>query len=210
MRAAYILVTGPAQEPITIAEAKLQARISDDASNTLLRSYIQTARQAAEDTLGYGLFTQTWKLELSAFAEIIPLPMALQLQNDSGASPSTAVVVTYYDPNGVLQTLATSQYLVDTTSRPARITRAPATAWPPLQMDRLTGVVIITYVVGWTTVAAIPERIKQGIRSYVTYLDLDRDGMEAGATNARASAEACWVDTVSWCPPHSDRYHLVP
>lgn len=202
--AAYTLVTGPTVEPITLAEAKLQARISDDASNALLRSYIQTARQTAEDTLGYGLYTQTWKLVLSAFAEVIPLPMALQLQNDGGASPSTAIVVTYYDPNGSLQTLSSSYYLVDTTRRPAGITRAPSYAWPSVQADRLTGPVMITYVVGWTTVAAIPERIKQGIRSYVTYLDLDRDGLEPNAKAAREAAEACWVDRMYWVPPSCD------
>lgn len=201
--AAYVLVTPPAQEPITLDEAKAQARIADDYSNAIVQGYITTAREAAEEFLGYGLFTQTWRLELASFRDEIALPMALMLQNDAGATPSTAIAVQYYDTAGALTALPTNTYLVDAASRPARITRAPGMTWPSVQADRLAGCVLVTYVVGWTTVTAIPQRIKQGIRSYVTYLELDRDGLEPNAQAARAAAEACWTDRMFWTAPEA-------
>lgn len=193
---AYVLVTGPTKEPITLAEAKAQARITDDSSNGVLGTYVKTAREEAEAFLGYGLYTQTWRYDLSAWSDVIPLPMALQLQSITS--------VKYYDANGVLQTLASTYYTTDTLTRPCRLLRASDMSWPSLQADRLTGKIQITYVVGWSSVETIPERIKHGLRMYVTYLDSDRDGREADAAQARIAAERCWSDRMellepSWC-----------
>ncbi len=194
---AYALVTGPAQEPITLDEARRQARIVGEDSDTLLRSYIVTARQEAETTMRRALFTQTWRHDLEEFEEVMPLPMAAPLQS--------VTHVKYYDTDGVLQTLSASYYEVDTLATPGRIVRAPDVSWPALQADRRTGRVQITYVAGWVTVASIPEKIKQGIRMYVTYLDSDRDGAEmfgnvSVGEKARESAYACWSDVVHWVP----------
>lgn len=189
---AYALVTGPAQEPITIDEARRQARIVGEESDGLLRSYIVTAREAAEQKLRRALYTQTWRYDVQEFDEVMPLPMAAPLQS--------VTHVKYYDTDGTLQTLSASYYEVDTLATPGRIVRAPDVSWPALQADRRTGRVQITYVAGWATVASIPEKIKQGIRMYVTYLDADRDGMDAAATAARESAAACWSDEVYWVP----------
>lgn len=187
------LVTAPASEPISLDEAKAQARITDTNSDALVQGYIATARQRAEQVLGYGLFTQTWRYDLDSFDEVIPLPMALQLQS--------VTHVKYYDTDGTLQTLSSSYYELDTMRRPAGIVRAPDVSWPALQADRRSGRVQITYVVGWSTVASIPEVIKQGIRMYVTYLDADRDGMETQAQAAELAARRCWTDQLHHLPP---------
>lgn len=191
--AGYIRTVDPVIEPLTLDEAKQQARITDDRSNDLLVSYIRAAREEAEATLGYGLLTQTWRMDLSAFAEIIYLPMAVMVQS--------VTHIKYYDTAGTLQTLSSANYLLETSSRPTRIARAPGMAWPALQADRLTARVQITYVAGWARAQDVPERIRQGMRLWVTYLDLDRDGLEPGALAARSAASLCWSDALSWYPP---------
>jgi len=191
--AAWSRIVEPIVEPITLAEAKDQVRLTTDDNNASLNRYIKTAREAAEDTLNRGLLTQTWLLQRRQFADVMALPMAAPLQNDL----STAPVVQYFDPNGVLQTLATSVYLVDVVSRPARITLAPTQMWPYVQEQR-DDAVRITYVVGWQTPAQVPERIKQGIRQYVAYLDAVRDGLDVQAHAAEQAAERCWIDRVYW------------
>ncbi len=198
----WTIVTAPAQEPISLDEAKLQASIQQGDENLLINGYIKAARSACENFLNRALFTQTWRLSLSSFADVIWLPMAAPLQNDSGANPSTAPVVEYYDADGAQQTLATSYYLVDTTSEPGRIVRAPNQTWPTVQSDRLTGRVTITYVAGWSSVDDIPENIKQGIRLFVAYQDADRIGGLDG-DNARRAAEALWSSAghVYWKEP---------
>jgi hypothetical protein len=70
-----------------------------------------------------------------------------------------------------------------------------------VQSERRNGRVEIIYVCGWTSADAVPERIKQGIRQFVAYLDLDRDGLEPAALAARQAAERCWSDRISWTPP---------
>lgn len=197
----WALVTAPVLWPITIDEGKDQARITTNLQDSLVDSYIRAATDAAQDTLHRGLLTQTWQLSLPWFAECMTLPMAAPLQNAPLASPSTAPIVQYYDANGTLQTLATTVYDVDTVARPGRIVRAATQAWPSLQADRRAGRVVITYVVGWTDPALIPERIRQGIRMYVAYLDADREGLSEVGARARASAEACWTDVVYWLAP---------
>jgi uncharacterized phiE125 gp8 family phage protein len=191
----------PTEAPIELGDVKAQARITDDSSDALLDSYITTAVSACEDYMGRGLVTQTWQLTLHDFADVMPLPMAAPLQNDDEADPSTAVVVTYYDEDGTQQTLATTVYDVDTACRPGAVVLKPAQSWPTLQSTRLNGRVTITYVVGWEDVADIPQQIKHGLLMYVTYLDLDRDGMEPGANAARLAAERCWSDRVTWTAP---------
>jgi uncharacterized phiE125 gp8 family phage protein len=194
----WVLVTAPAQEPISLDEAKLHAGIVQDDDNLLTAAYLKAARLSCESYLGRGLFTQTMRAQFSAFADILWLPLAAPLQNDPNANPSTAPVVQYYDDAGVLQTLATSYYVVDTTSTPGRIVRAPNQTWPSVQGDRLAGSVVVTYVVGWTSVDDIPEDIKQGIRVYVAGFD----GNRVDVVSEKA-ARACWLGAgqVFWRPP---------
>ena len=190
-RADWTLVTGPTEEPLTLEEAKKHARsdaIADE--DDLFDSWVRASREDAEQYLGRGLFTQTWKLVLDDFFDVIWLPMAAPLQSVSS--------VQYYAEDGTLTVLATSYYDLDTTSEPGRIVRKPNQVWPPLQSDRL-GRVVITYVVGWSAIGSIPQRMKDGIAVLTTARARRLTG-EAWA-NARAAAESCWSDRVFWRPP---------
>lgn len=191
--AAWTRTIGPTEELISEDEAKLHARITGSDSDQLIALYLASAREAAESYMNRGLLTQTWKLLLDGFANIIPLPMAAPLQSVTS--------VKYYDTAGVQQTLATSYYDTDLISRPGRVVLKVDQSWPAVQSERRNGIVEIVYVVGWTSADLVPERIKQGIRMYCTYLDLDRDGMEIRALEAKQAAERCWDDRISWSAP---------
>lgn len=191
----------PDDLPVGVTDFKLHARIVQSAGDATLLQYLNAALDAAEAYLGYGLTTQTWRLELSDFARAIPLPMASPLQNASGMTP-TVPVIQYYDTAGVLQTLAASYYTVDTTSRPGRILRAPNQYWPSLECDRAGARVFITYVVGQTDPDDVPERIKQGLRLYASAQEVDRDGTNAMARTAlEDAAKRCWDDRIDWPEP---------
>lgn len=186
----WTLTTAPVLWPITLDEAKQQTRITDTAQDALLTSYIKTATQEAEDYMARGLLTQTWTLMLQDWADLIWLPMAAPLQS--------VTTVKYYDTAGVLQTLASTVYTVDTVSRPGKIGRGPSQVWLPLQGDRRTGRIEIVYLVGYTAISQVPERIKQGIRLYVGALAMNREGIDDAS---RTAAESCWSDRVFWKPP---------
>ncbi len=198
-QASWVLTVPPAVEPITLAEAKQHARILYDTDDAVIDRFIRAAREAAEEVMGRGLYTQTWQLSLSDFAEVMYLPMAAPLQS---------ATVQYYDANGTLQTLSSSIYTLDTSSRPGSVTRAANQVWPTLQADRTSPRIVITYLVGWTDISLIPERIKQGIRSYVAYMDCDREGLEENAGRALAAAHACWQDKVEWIEPQIWQWYL--
>lgn len=200
------LVTGPVLEPLTVQDAKKHARIVQAQDDEMIARYIKAARETAEDYLGRGLYTQTWQVGYAQFFEEMFLPRAAPLQNDALATPSTAPVVQYYDSNGALQTLPPVAYIVDTLSRPGRIVRAPNLDWPSVQNDRRGARVVITYVIGWKTLQEIPERIKQGIRLYLTYLDSDRDGLDPNSDKALQAACACWADRVRFIEPTATGY----
>lgn len=188
----WSLVTAPVVEPLTIAEAKQHCRIFVDDDNALIASYITVARQGAEQYLNRAVPPQTWQAQLGGFADVIWLPMAAPLQSVSS--------VKYYDTAGVLQTLASTYYTVDTVSEPGRVVRAPNQSWPAVQSDRLAPV-IITYVCGWATVQDIPELIKAGIRLAVEAQNAARGG--ADSAPSMKAAEACWngYGQVFWRPP---------
>ena len=198
----------PTVPVISLRELKDHARISQSQGDATLLRYIGAATDAAEQYLNRGLVTQTWTLTLRWFADVMYLPMAAPLQN----GVSTAPVVKYYDTAGTLQTLATSSYDVDTVSRPGRILRKANVSWPALQSGKLGGRVVIIYIVGWTDPSLVPERIKQGIRLYATWLDADRDGMDPNGQRGREAAEACWCDQVYAIEPTQSvyGYNLCP
>jgi len=188
----------PAKEPVTLGEAKAQVRQTLTTEDTYITALIVAARNRAEAYLSRGLYTQTWKLVQDRWSDAIWLPNAAPLQNDAAANPSTAPVVKYYDDAGVLQTLATSAYVVDTSSEPGRIVLAPYQIWPVLQATR-AGAVEVTYVVGWTTVAAIPQAIKLGIQLLIAHWYANR-GDHSG--NVPEDVAAVWAPyRTYWRPP---------
>lgn len=188
MRVNWSRITEPTIDALTLREIKAQARRTDDAENDLLRAYGRTATDEAEKYLGYGLLTQTLRVSGDDWPERIWLPSALILQSVTS--------IEYYDTAGTLQTLASSQYIADDTTRPASIVRAANTVWPALQSTRDAWRWRATYVVGWSSRQAVPAGILHGLRLFVTHLDENRSGTESDADQARRAAENCWSDRV--------------
>ena len=58
------IVTPPANEPVSLLEAKQHLRVDGDDDDLLIGSLIAAARQAAETQTGRQLITARWKLVL--------------------------------------------------------------------------------------------------------------------------------------------------
>jgi uncharacterized phiE125 gp8 family phage protein len=134
-----------------IADASLGA--GAPATNTtgdpLLNMLISAARQHAEVYLKRKLITQTLDLYLDCFPGwTLKLPVPIQ----------SVTAITYFDSNGVEQTLATDQYLVDSTTEPARITPAFGLVWPVTQYRN--NAVKVRFVAGYGAASAVPQCIK--------------------------------------------------
>ncbi len=161
------LVTPPAEEPVSLAEAKLHLRVDVDDDDALIGSIISAARQTAETLTGRQLITSRWKLVLDAF----PCQTILLAK-----CPVQSVVnIQYLDMNGMSQTLPLIDYVVDTACEPARITPVFGKTWPPTLPQ--IGAVTITFDAGYGAASAVPEGIKSWIKLRVGSLYAHREEM---------------------------------
>ena len=164
------LLTPPAAEPVSLAEAKGHLRVDFNDDDALITSLIAAARQAAETITGRQLVTARWKLVLDSFPGPSPmgvpnglpfsLPVhAILLPKCPGQS---VVAIQYLDMAGVTQTMPTSEYTVDTACEPARITPVFGQVWPNTLPQ--IGAVWVTFDAGYGMAAAVPEGLKSWIK----------------------------------------------
>lgn len=146
------LITPPAEEPVTIEEARTHLRLTDNTEDVLLASLILAARQQAETFTGRAFITQTWELSLPEFGwEPIPLTLA----------PVQSITsVSYIDEAGAPQTLTGS--FLDTASVPARLVPAINARWPRTQRGHPFPVTI-RFVAGYGDADDVPQTVKQAI-----------------------------------------------
>lgn len=147
---ALVLITPPASEPLTNAEAMTHLKVDSQAEIVYIDNLIKTARVAAERITRRALITQTWDLYLDAFPawEIgVPKPTLQSITS-----------IMYTDTDGILQTLAAAKYLVDEKSEPGRITPAYGEVWPVTREQ--TNAVVVQFIAGYGNAAAVPAGIK--------------------------------------------------
>jgi len=161
----------PTDLPLEIDAVKLNRRVDDNDEDAAYERRIRAATEYAESRIGRGLLTQTWVYQQDYFTREWLLPMAAPLQSVSS--------VKYYDPDGVQQTLATSVYLVDSSSELGRITLAPGESWPSIQSDRPLAVQT-TYVVGWTDSDLIPQMVLEAMLLFIGDRDEHRENTVIG------------------------------
>jgi uncharacterized phiE125 gp8 family phage protein len=134
------VITAPTYEPISAADVAEYIRVDDLAEDQLLLDgMITAAREYLEQYLSRPIATQTLEEALTGWADPIVLDSSLQ----------SVTSIKYLDLNGVEQTLASNQYLVDTYSEPAQITPAYNVEFPELYA--VPNNVKIRYVAGYTS-----------------------------------------------------------
>lgn len=154
---AYLLLATIANNTATIytdniADASLgvAAPSVNTTTDWLISMFIKAARMAAERITRRALVTQTWDMFLTGFPGwemYIPKPKTQSI-----------VSISYVDSNGVTQTLAIDQYLVDTKSEPARITPAFGLIWPVTRWQN--NAVTVRFTSGYGVAADVPDGIK--------------------------------------------------
>ena len=181
MRHSLTLVTPPAAEPVTVAEARAWLRLDTADDDATLSSLITAARQAAEEYLRRSLVTQTWRLTLdgsSARGEWYPgvydlpvnyfdgdLPRSLDLPR--GPVQAVASVTTYGTDNVGTVFAPVGYRLAD-----ARLLLNPNSYWPGSL--RPQGGTEVVYAAGYGDAAAVPRPIRQGILIHVASLFEER------------------------------------
>jgi len=148
-----VLKTAPTSTVISLSEAKAFLRIDSDYDddNTYITSLINVATQVVEEFTRRRLMTQTYNLFYDEF------PPYIDLQVGDVASVTH---IKYYDANNTLQTLATSEYDVDTKVRPGRIYESENGDFP--NTYERPNAVEVEFIVGGTA-SDVPAPIVQAI-----------------------------------------------
>lgn len=160
--AKYSIITPPATEPVTVAEAKEHCFV--ESSNTDWDTYfstlIQAAREYAERYLGRALMPQTIIDYYDCFPSVTD-------QNPYGGielrwTPVASVTsVKYLDGDGNEQTYSISNYKTDLVAEPAFVMPAYSTNWPT-NRDEVNSV-YVEYVAGYADADTVPQAIKQAM-----------------------------------------------
>lgn len=169
------LVSAPAVEPVTLADAKLHIRAIGTDDDEYIANLIAAARDKIEMLTQRALISQTWLAVRDSFptGRVIRLPK----------SPvSTITYVKYYaDGASVLSTLSTSLYRTEVVSNPCRIILLENCSWPSTWDEG--DAVQIQYVCGYgSSPAYVPAELKQAILILVGHWYSARLPVQVGAT----------------------------
>lgn len=175
------LVTAPADEPVSLIEAKLHLRVDFDDDDTLIASLIAAARQAAETLTGRQLITARWRQVLDCFPGPwligVPAGQSFSLPGHAILLPKapvqSVVSIDYLDMGSMSQTMPPASYTVDTACEPARITPIFGQIWP-ITLPQI-GAVSVTFDAGYGMAAQVPEGIKSWIKLRVGSLYAHRE-----------------------------------
>ena len=136
----------PVAYPVSLDEAKENGRISHDAEDALISALIASATAAVEQITGRAFCTQYWQATMDAWEDEIVIPMG----------PASVTLISYLDADGAEQTVADTEYTVDSLGADCRI--APVGAWPTAQ--ETYNAITIEFAVG---ASVAPPQIKQAI-----------------------------------------------
>lgn len=178
------LQTAPATEPLTTAEAKAHLRVEHSDEDALIDGYTKAARELVEARSGLQLVTATWDVTFDDFPcgrEPLKLPKW----------PAQSVTsVAYNDTAGASQTWSASEYRVDVTRQPARITPRVDYSYP--STIREPNAVTVRVVAGYGAAAAVPQAAKQAILLLLAHLYEHRGDAAPQVT------DDVWLAVDSW------------
>ena len=190
--AGLTLVTPPAVESVTLAEAKSHLRVETADDDALIGDLLAAARQTVEGFLRRALITQTWRLTLDRFprvaerwwdgvrqgAAVVERARAIVLPRP----PLSAVTsLTVFDAADTPTVVPAGDYIVDTAAEPGRLVLRTGESWPVV--GRAAAGVEVVFDAGYGAAgSAVPEAIRQGILETVAAL-YDRRG--EGVAEAR-------------------------
>jgi uncharacterized phiE125 gp8 family phage protein len=173
------LNTPPAEEPVTLAEAKAHLKVDGSDDDALIAALIAAARARAEWHSGRAFVAQAWTYWLDAWPRFGPVEIPLP--------PLIGVTkVATYARDDSSSVLDAATYHVDCASAPGRLALKNALSPPVVTLREIAGVEIC-FTAGYGDAAAVPQGVKQAI--LVTVADLyENRGDDDALVGARAQA----------------------
>ncbi len=165
------LITGPASEPVTLAEAKLQRRVEHALDDAWFSMAIEAARRIAEHKTGRVLIAQTWELVADGFPTGW---LAL------GKAPLASITsIEYFDGDGTTQTLDPGLYVIADAAA-GQIRPIEGESWPTTYSR--DDAVTIRFVAGYADAAAVPANVREWILVHIATAHKHREAFASGVS----------------------------
>lgn len=181
MRARESLLTGPAVEPVTLAEVREQLNHPHTTEDALLTRLIRAARERGERESQRAWLTQTWAHRFERW--MYPFELNKPPLQSAVTSPPT-FVISYVDLDGVTQVVDESRYFVDAPQgdkpRKGRVYLAYNQVWPTVRPQ--ANAITIQAVHGYgDDPDDVPAVLRQALLLDVTMLYETRTSVLVGA-----------------------------
>lgn len=183
------VITPVAVEPITLQEAKLHCKVITDlqdvepyAEDSLITSWITTAREVAEHYTGRALAPQTLEMAFHCFPDdsfMLDLPPVASITS-----------IKYTDIAGVEQTVSPSLYLVSSYGDARLVSLTYDSEWPDTRDE--PEAVRVRYVTGYTST---PAAVKSALKLMVGWFNEHR-GSEMDPNDIQPPAAKSLLNTV--------------
>ena len=166
------LLAGPAEEPVSLVEAKAFLKVDDGAEDALITTLIGAARLHVEGVTGRALLAQSWRVVLDRWPadRQVKLPVA----------PFMALTeITAYDAAGVGHVVPLAQVM----NEPDRLILPATVAGMPVLRERQG--IEVDYVAGFgTEPGEVPADIRQALLLLVGYWFEHRDAVIVAGSGA--------------------------
>ena len=158
------LITPPASEPVSLAEAKAHLRVDHDDEDAAIARFARAAREWAERYTGRAFIAQSWRLWRDAWPDCVPLALSIP------KPPLMAITsVTAYDRSGAATALSSDAYIVDGAAVPGRIVLKD-TAVLPVNL-REANAIAVGFQAGYGANASdVPAAIRAAVLTLIAHL----------------------------------------
>ena len=180
------LITGPTDDEVLLSTVKARLDVPHDEHDVMLQEMISGAVEFVQEMTGRVLLDSTWTWYLDRFTSARPnsdefwfSPTPIAVPGTVGLqlpiAPISAVdSVKYIDGDGVLQTLASSDWAADIITEPGRLYPSKtAVTWPSI--GDYPNAVQVTLSAGYADTDAIPARLRLGVMSLIGHYYENRE-----------------------------------
>lgn len=166
------LLAGPAEEPVSLAEARAFLKLDGNEEDGLIETLIGAARLHVEGITGQALLAQSWRIVLDAWPDPgwVRLPVAPLI---------SVTAVCAIDGHGASHEIGLAQFRAEAD----RLLVPRAVAGMPMLQER--GGIEIDYVAGFgTEPGAVPADLRQAMLGLVAHWHEHRDAVIVAGSGA--------------------------
>ena len=179
----FQVVTPASTYPVSLTEAKAHLKVDISTDDTLITNLIIASTQLSEEYTNRFFINTVINQTCTTFLDL------KQLYKSKVVSVTH---VKYYDSDNTLQTLASSNYVVNNQFEPAQINLVVDGSFPDIA-DRIDAIEC-KYTVGYGAAASdVPNAIKQAILLTIGNWYANRESVITGRTSTELAQSSLWL-----------------